>query len=182
MGKALATKAQGLGITVIGYDPYVSAEVIQGLGVKPSEFETLLAESDYVSVHAALTTDNRYMFGEKQFSMMKSTAYFINTARGGLVNEDALHKAIVEGRISGAGLDVLESEPPNQDNPLLSLDNVILTPHSSQYSDDALVAAPRLAAADIVSVLNGRWPRSLLNPQVKHVFNRKWNVEQEHSL
>ena len=180
LGRRLATKAKALGMQVIAYDPYVGQEAFQAADVQGTSFDQLLSASDYISVHSSLTRENWHMFGAEQFQKMNPTAFFINTARGGLVDENALYEGLTQGCLAGAGLDVIEQEPPSTQNPLLRLENVVFTPHTAQYSDEAVAAAPRLAATDIVSVLSGSWPRYLLNPQVRELFISKWGKELGH--
>ena len=165
--RALVGKARALGLYCLAYDPYVNGETIRRYGAEPARLEELLAQADYVSVHTPLTEGTRRMFGEREFRLMKPTAFFINTSRGKVVDETALIRALREGWIAGAGLDVLEEEPPARDNPLLSMDNVILTPHSASYSDAAFAELRRRVVEEAVRVLKGHWPRSLVNPAVK---------------
>jgi D-3-phosphoglycerate dehydrogenase len=136
--------------------------------------DQLLQESDYVSLHAALTQENRHMIGLDQFKKMKRTAYFVNTARGALVDEQALFTALSEGYIAGAALDVMETEPPSPDNPLLGLENVIITPHTAQYSDQSEEELWRQPWEEVARILRGNWPRAFVNPQVKDKFLAKW--------
>jgi D-3-phosphoglycerate dehydrogenase len=126
-----AKRLQGFGTKVIAYDPWVSDEVFEQAGVEKVDLETLLKESDIVSIHARLTDETRNLIGEEQLAMMKPGAMFINTARAGLVDEKALIRALKEERIAAAGLDVYSEEPFPEDFPLLTMDNVTLTPHSA---------------------------------------------------
>jgi len=123
-------------VEVLVYDPYVSQDIINSHGAKKVTLKELLRESDLVSIHAALTEETRHMIREEHLKMMKSTAYLINTARGAIIDEKALVKALKEGWIVGAALDVFESEPLPKDHELLKLDNVILTPHIAGSSDE----------------------------------------------
>jgi D-3-phosphoglycerate dehydrogenase len=116
------------------------------------------------------------MMGLSQFKKMKQTAYFINTARGELVDEMALYTALSEGLIAGAGLDVLESEPPGQDNPLLKLNNVLVTGHFAYYSEESREELFRWPWEEVARVLRGEWPEGLINPQVKDRFCAKWGA------
>lgn len=177
--RTLVRKAQGFGLRVIAYDPYVTRGSVQGHYVELVDLDRLLQESDYVSVHAALTEENRHMFGLDQFKKMKPTAYFINTARGGLVDEQALYTAIKEGHIAGAGLDVMEKEPPDADNPLLELDNVIITAHSGARSDASVAELQRRPGEEVVAVLQGRWPYGFVNPQVKEKYVQRFGPMEE---
>lgn len=174
IGRTLALKAKGLGMKVIACDPYASREVMQMFAVAKVTLEELLKQSDYISVHAALTPENRHMFRREQFQMMKPTAYFVNTARGGLVDEAALSEALQQKYIAGAGLDVMETEPPRRENPLLQLDNVILSGHTAQYSDESEAELWRKPLEEIARVMQGKWPRYVVNPQVRPKFEEKW--------
>ena len=163
IGGSLATKARALGMRVIAYDPYVSNR----LDIELVNFSRLLSESDFISLHAPLTKETTHLFNIEAFKKMKRTAYLINNARGALVDEHALYTALKEGYIAGAGLDVTDPEPPQADNPLLKLDNVFITGHSSWYSEEAVAELRRKSVAAIVEVLRGGWPSSLANPEVK---------------
>ena len=174
IARTVVRKAQGFGLRVIAFDPYVSEASAQGHYVELVDLDTLLQESDYVSAHAPLTKENRHMFTLDQFKKMKPTAFFINTARGGLVDEQALYSAITEGYIAGAALDVLETEPPAPDNPLLKLDSVIITAHTAQASDTAMTELMRRPGEEVVRVLEGQWPRGFVNPQVKEKYVQKF--------
>ncbi|MFC1864416.1 C-terminal binding protein, partial [Chloroflexota bacterium] len=125
--RALVPKAKGFGLRVLAYDPYVAAESMEKMEVEAMGLDRLLKESDFVSIHCALTSENRHMLGAEQLKLMKPTAYLINTARGPLVDEVALYTALTHGDIAGAGVDVTELEPIKMDNPLLELDNVVFT-------------------------------------------------------
>ena len=148
IAKAVAPKAKALRLKVLAYDPYLDDAVFEEHGVLRVEFDDLLSRSDYVSVHTPLTDETRGMFGEREFRLMKPTAYFINTSRGPVVNEAALVTALREGWIAGAGLDVFEQEPVRADNPLLSLPNVTLTAHTASYSDPAFASLYRRTAEE----------------------------------
>lgn len=167
IGQATARKAAGLGLRVIGYDVEDNASV-PGLAERVS-FETLLREADFVSVHVPLSPATRHLFNEHSLRRMKPTAVLVNTARGGVVDTEALVEALREGRLAGAALDVLEEEPIRPDHPLLSLETCILTPHAAWYSEDALVELKTKAAEEVAAVLTGNAPRYCLNPQVLEV-------------
>jgi len=172
--RTLVRKAQGFGLKIIVYDPYVPKATMEGYDVeKVEELDELLERSDFVSVHAALTKENRHMFGLKQFKKMKPTAYFINTARGGLVDEEALHTALTEGIIAGAGLDVMDPEM-NLESPLLKLDNLVYTGHSGFYSETSTPELFRRPAEYIAAVFQGKWPDGCVNPKVREKFNKRW--------
>ncbi|MFC2069941.1 C-terminal binding protein [Chloroflexota bacterium] len=171
---ALVPKAKGFGLKILAYDPYVAAEVIQKMEVETVELDYLLKESDFVSVHCALTSENRHMLGAEQFKLMKPTAYIINAARGLLVDEEALFTALIRGEIAGAGLDVVEVEPINMDNPLLKLDNVIFTGHSAHYSDISVEIVRRAPIDAVSSIMSGKWPEGWINPEVESKYVARW--------
>jgi D-3-phosphoglycerate dehydrogenase len=172
--RTMVRKAQGFGLNIIAYDPYVHPATVEGYDIElVKELDELLERSDFVSVHAALTKENRNMFGLEQFKKMKPTAYFINTARGGLVNEEALYTALTEGNIAGAALDVIEPEL-NLECPLLKLDNLIYTGHSGYYSETSRVELRHRPPEYVAALLEGKWPYGCVNPQVKEKFTQKW--------
>ncbi|MBI4302276.1 MAG: C-terminal binding protein [Chloroflexi bacterium] len=174
--RRVVPKAQGFGMRVIASDPYVSPAVFQELGVEKVSFDTLLTESDILSIHAALTDETRGTFGLEQFKKMKRTAYLINTARGGLVDEPALVTALREGYIAGAGLDVIEGEPQPvlEGNPLREFDNVILTGHSGSYSESSMADIRKAGIQEIARVAKGEPPKNPVNPGVKERFEARW--------
>jgi len=131
--------------------------------------EQLLAESDYVSLHAPAMPETTGLIGEPELRAMKPTAYLVNTSRGALVDEDALLRALREGWIAGAALDVLRQEPPPADHPLLALDNAIVTPHAAFYSDSAIVELQTKAATNVANVLTGALPATVVNPRVREL-------------
>ncbi|MDH5749508.1 MAG: C-terminal binding protein [Rhodospirillales bacterium] len=161
----MAPKAQAFGMDVIISDPYVSDDIVKKCGVKKVEFDQLLEQSDFISIHAPLTPETQNLFSSDVFKKMKSTAYLINTARGPLVDADALVKALDAGEIAGAALDVVPVEPLPKDSPLLGRDNLILTPHTAFYSEDALLDLQTKCAIDVASVLNGNKPKYPVNPE-----------------
>jgi len=164
--RALAGKAQALGLKVAAYDPYVSQDAAQAYKVSLVSLRELLTGADFVSVHAPLTPETRGLLGEEQFGWMKPTAYVINTARGEVIDEQALYRALVEGKIAGAGLDVLASERLDPAHPLLGLDQVILTPHSAFYSEESMRELQLRAVEEVVRGLTGQPLRSLVNREV----------------
>jgi len=144
IARALARSAQGLGLRVIAYDAYLGTEAAQGTGVELVPQERLWAESDYLSLHVPLTPETRHMVNHQTLGQMKPTAVIINTARGPLIDGVALAEAINQGHLAGAALDVTEPEPLPLDHPLRHLDTVVLTPHASWYSEEALPELQRL--------------------------------------
>ena len=170
IGSAMAKKGLGLGLQVQAYDPYVFEA---DLDVKFVDFDLLLRTSDFISIHAPLTDETYHMFGKNEFKKMKRSAFLINTARGPIVDGAALYEALKTGEIAGAGLDVTEQEPISQADPLLKLDNFIITPHAAWYSEQAQQLLPRETARAVVAVLKGGRPRSLVNPEVISVNGRR---------
>jgi len=129
-------------------------------------FSQLLSDSDFISIHAPLTIETKHSFGEKELRLMKKSAYLINTSRGPIIDEKALYKALKNKWIAGAALDVMEKEPPDWDDSLLTLDNLIITPHISFYSEESYIELKTKAAQAVLTVLTGKTPRSVVNPQV----------------
>ena len=167
IGRAVASKAQCFGLDVLGCDPYADESLCVECGIDLISLPELLRESDYISVHVLYTDETRHLIGEKEFQQMKPTAYFINTAQGVLIDEPALIKALQEKRLAGAGLDVFEKEPVGQDNPLLEMDNVVVTPHTASHS---AVVGERVRAAvqqEVARIASGRWPKNVVNRAVK---------------
>ena len=160
----VAPKAKTFGLRVLVYDPYTTPEVCARAGVERVEFPQLLAQSDFVSIHTPLVPETRGLFNADAFREMKPTAYLINTARGPIVDEAALAKALDAGQLAGAALDVMPQEPP-VGSPLLGRENVIITPHTSFYSEESLLELQRKAAEEVVAVLSGRPPRNPVNPE-----------------
>lgn len=157
--QALVVKAQAFGFHVLAHDPFIAPDKAAALGVELVSFEDLLARSDFISIHAPSTPKTRHLFNADAFKRMKREAVLINTARGPLVDEDALAAALDAGEIAGAGLDVVTVEPIPADSPLLGRDNVIITPHAAFYSEEALVELQTKAAEDVARVLSGEAPR-----------------------
>ncbi|MFZ0260067.1 MAG: C-terminal binding protein [Pseudolabrys sp.] len=153
--RLVAPKAQAFGIKVIAFDPFAKPEVFKAAGVESVDFDTLLGTSDYVSVHAPLLPATRGMLNAAAFGKMKKGAYVVNTARGPLIDEQALVAALDSGQVGGAGLDVVAAEPLAKDSPLLARDNVIISPHTAFYSIEALNELQTTCAADVARVLSG---------------------------
>ena len=166
VARAVALRARAFGVHMLAYDPYVEELVMSQYAVQPVSLSELLQRSDIISMHAPSTADAYHLLTEDHFRSMKRSALFINTGRGATVDEAALIKALQEGWIAGAGLDVLEQEPPDPTNPLLGMDNVILTAHVASASARFDPARLRRVGHEIALVLSGRWPRSCVNPSV----------------
>lgn len=163
IARNLAWRAQGLGIRVIAYDPYIGEADMAKLSVKKVELEELLPEADYVSLHIPLTSTTRHLIGKKELSLMKKSAFLINVARGPVVDEAGLIEALDNEVIAGAALDVLETEPVLPDNPLLEMDNVIITPHMAWYTEESEIKLRSTAAKDVAKVLTGQHPDNPVN-------------------
>ena len=166
VSRAVARRAKAFGLRVIAYDPYVSELKMTEEGVEPVGLNELLERSDFVSIHALLNEETHHLLGGREFRRMKETACLINCARGPIVREKALINALEKGQILGAGLDVLEQEPPDPDNPLLFMDNVIVTPHVASATTRMRPEVRRRVGREVALVLKGRWPMSCVNPTV----------------
>ena len=153
-----AKKMRAFGMTVSAYDPFVSSETAAEQSVNLVSLDELLRTGDFISVHCPLTSDTFHLIGKEEIEKMKASAFLINTARGGIIDEKALITALKEKRIAGAGIDVFEEEPVHHGHPLLSMDNVIATPHSAWYSETAIRTLQRKAAEEVVNVLKGNKP------------------------
>ncbi|QQO09947.1 C-terminal binding protein [Breznakiella homolactica] len=167
IGRRIAEKARCFNLTVLGYDPYADSAAASQSGIELTELDTLLRESDFIILQTPLTEETYHLIGEKEFSLMKSTAYIINTARGDVIDEAALIAALRRGTIAGAGLDVFAHEPPEPDNPLLAMDNVIMTPHCASWSDTSFNTLYRLVGSEAAEILSGKMPQYLVNKGVK---------------
>ena len=164
----VAPKAKSFGLRVVACDPYIPQEIFARAGVEGVDFAELLKISDYVSIHSPLLPETTGLFNADVFRQMKPTAYLINTARGPIVDEAALARALDAGQLAGAALDVMPQEPPSR-SPLFGRPNVIITPHTSFYSEESLVDLQTKAAEEVVRVLEGQAPRNPVNPEVLQV-------------
>jgi len=159
IARCLIRKLSGLGLKkILVYDPYVSKEIIEALGAQKADLETVLAEADYISLHMPVTPETRGIIDKKAFSLMKNTAILINTARGPLIDEEALIDALSNGKIACAGLDTHNKEPLPGDSPLIKMDNCILTDHVGFYSDESMKELHTKIAQNIKAVLEGGNP------------------------
>lgn len=166
IGRAIVLKAKCFGLRTIAYDPAIGQKEAEKDGAIIVPFDRLLRESDFISVHVPLTESTRGLLGEEEFRKMKDTAFIINTSRGAVVDTKALCKAVEEGWIAGAGLDVLPQEPPEIDDPLLRQENVIITPHAAFSSKESVLELQRTAASQVACVLCGKKPENIVNPEV----------------
>ncbi len=166
VARMTALRAKAFGLRLLAYDPFIDETLIRQFGAEPVTFEELLKTSDYISMHAPATPEARGLLTAKHFRMMKKTAWFINTGRGHTVDEPALIEALQQKWIAGASLDVFEVEPPRQDNPLLQMPHVILSPHNASASARFDPARKRRVGRELSLVLGGKWPMSCVNPTV----------------
>ena len=166
IARAVARRCQPFGLRVIAFDPYVSELEMTSEDVDPLGFYEMLEQADFVSMHAPLNAETKHMMSTKEFEVMKETAIFINNGRGPTVDEAALINALQANQIAGAALDFFEVEPTPADNPLLAMDTVIATQHVASASSRMLPETRRRTGREIASVLQGRWPRSAINPGV----------------
>lgn len=166
VARCTARRAVGFGMHVIAHDPYVSELTISEAGVEPVGWQELLERSDYLSIHVPLNEETRHLLGADAFAQMKSSAVVINTARGPIIDEADLIQALSDNVIAGAGLDVLEQEPPDSDNPLLAMSNVVITPHVASATNRMRPETRRRVGREVALVLRNRWPMSCVNPTV----------------
>jgi len=169
IGRAVAQRAKAFNMEILVYDPYVDEIKVASLGCRRVALGRLLSESDVVSIHSPLTPETKRLISEREFGLMKKSAILINTARGSIVDEKSLIDALKKGRIAGAGMDVLTHEPTPEDDPMLALDNVTVTPHCAAFTLDALRRLWFGCADAVLRVLNGELPRppaNIVNPDV----------------
>jgi len=166
IGSRVAKILNAMGAKVIAYDPYVSAERARELGVELVDLDTLISESDIISIHAPLTKETYHLINEDRLRRMKRSAIIVNTARGGLIDTDALVKALRDGWIAGAALDVTDPEPLPPDHPLYKLPNVIITPHIGGSTYESIMRVAMMAAEEIVRRYRGLPPLNPVNPEV----------------
>ena len=168
IGRRVARKAQCFGMTTIGYDPYVHQKLAREYGIKlVSNLHEMLKQCDFVSINPLLNDETLHMIGEREFEQMKPTAYIVNTARGPVIDEKAMVKALNEKWIAGAGIDVFEQEPSPPENPLFKMDNVIVTPHSAAYSEVSWGRLRVSVGSEAARIIAGKWPKNIVNKGVK---------------
>ncbi len=166
IGREMFRIARGLGFgRLLAYDPFCPQELARAAGVELVSLDTVMADGDFVTVNALLNPTTSGLVGPGEFSLMKPTAYFVNTARGPIVQEDALIAALRDGRIAGAGIDVFETEPLSPDNPLLTMENVIVSPHGMAWTKEGLTGNSLEACQNLLQVASGHVPACLANPE-----------------
>jgi len=151
---------------VVACDPFITSDVFQARGVQHATRQETFAMADYLSVHVPLTRETRKSIGIQELSMMKRSAFVINTCRGAVIDEKALYEALKIGIVRGAALDVLEDEPPDFANPLLSLDNVLVTPHAAFYSEDSMAEVRSRSAQEVIKIFKGELPDRIVNSKI----------------
>ncbi|MEM3765521.1 MAG: phosphoglycerate dehydrogenase [Candidatus Bathyarchaeia archaeon] len=166
IGYRVAKRAKGFDMKIFYWSRRRKTDIEKELGIQYVELETLLRESDFITLHVALTNETRGLIGEKEFSLMKRTAYLINTARGPVVDEKALYNALRNGQISGAAIDVYSKEPPDFEDPMLKFENVVKTPHIAAYTVEAVRRMDLMNAQDLFKFFKGEKPIYVANPEV----------------
>jgi len=168
IGRLTAGFARAFGMRVLAYDPYVQTSDLAEM----ASLEEVLRQSDFVSLHPVLTPETAHLVNAQRLALMKPTAYLVNTSRGGVIDEPALIAALQAGKLAGAGLDVFEKEPPDTDNPLLHMDNVIGTPHGLSHADESVRRCAQMTEENVLAIVGGKRPPYIVNPQVQ------WRVLQ----
>ncbi len=169
IGYAVAKRATGFGMKILFYDVIPRPEIEKDFGAEKVDLETLLKESDFITVHVPLMKETHHLINAEKLNLMKKTAYLINNSRGPVVDEKALNEALKEGKIAGAGLDVFEQEPTPFDNPLLKFDNVVVAPHISSASYETRSRMAEMTAGNLIDLFEGKKPPNLLNPDVMKI-------------
>lgn len=162
IGKKMAQKARGFGLNIVAYDPFVDKEAANFLNIKLMSLEKMLSQSDFVSIHTPLTEETFHMIDRNKIKLMKKNSVLINTSRGGLIHEKALIRALRNKEIAGAALDVLENEPIERNNPLLSMNEVIITPHAAWHSEEAQFEVKTKTAQNVSDALTGKKPQYII--------------------
>jgi D-3-phosphoglycerate dehydrogenase len=175
VGRRIAELAGGLfKMQVLAYDPYLSGDVVRARGATKVELDDLMRRSDFVSINCPLTRENRYMMGAREFALMRPDAYFVTTARGFIHDENALAEALAGKQIAGAGLDVWEEEPPPHDHRLMAFDNVLVSPHTAGATVESRENMARIAAEQVLDILDGKRPPRLINPEVWPAYRERF--------
>ena len=177
IGQAVAEKASAFGLEILASDPITPKEVVESHGAKLVSLTELLEKSDFVSLHAPLTPATEKMIGPKELDLMKDDAFLINAARGPLIDEHALHDALSNGKIGGAGLDVMVENEPAKDHPLMKLENILITPHTAFFSQESTLELEERAASEVVRVYRNTMPENLVNKEVLDHPNPKRSLQ-----
>ena len=170
--RTICQRISGYEMNILAFDPYVTPDIMAKFKVRYASLEDLMSQSDYISLHCPATRETYHLIKERELRLMKSTAILINASRGSVIDESALIRALKEKWIRGAGLDVYDQEPTNPDNPLLKLENVVLTPHIAGSGEGTSEARWDLSVETLIDLSRGRWPRSHVNKQVEP----RWNL------
>jgi D-3-phosphoglycerate dehydrogenase / 2-oxoglutarate reductase len=165
VGSRVAKRAMAFGMTVVAYDPFLTRQTIESSGAKATDLETLLSSSDYVTLHARESKENDNMLGRKQFQLMKKGAYFINTSRPSMVDEDALYEALTNGNLAGAAMDVVKFVPGRPTSPFIGLEKVIVTPHIGGATFETTAKGAAIVAGQVRRFLNGQKLETVINPE-----------------
>ena len=171
IGSQVVNRCKAFGMDAMAYDPYLPEDVAKQMGVELTDLNTVLKNSDFITIHVPLTPETEHSISTEQFEMMKDTAYIVNCARGGIIDEDALYDALVNKKIGGAALDVYEEEPP-VDSKLFELDNIVLTPHIAASTKEAQRDAAIIVADEIIELIGGNNPKNVLN--MPHIDNNTY--------
>ncbi|WP_272913459.1 NAD(P)-dependent oxidoreductase [Halococcus sediminicola] len=170
IGQLVATRATAFGMDCVAYDPFIDAETMAEYDTEKVELDDLLTTSDFITVHSPVTDETRGMIGEREFGMMQDSAYFVNTARAALTDQRALVAELESGGLRGAALDVYDGEPLPEDHSLLDMENVVTTPHIAGAAEEVPARGAEMVTDDIASLLDGRDPEYLANPDVLSEF------------
>jgi D-3-phosphoglycerate dehydrogenase len=178
IGSAVAVRAAGFGLRVLAHDPYLSQERFAKVGAERADLETVLAKSDFLSLHVPLTDETRSLIGAREFGLMKRGVFVINTSRGPVLDQGALLEALEAGIVAGAGLDVFHEEPLTADSPLLLDERVIVTPHAAFFSEESIIDMQAGASEQVAEVFAGRRPpyAALLPGLDWAIADRRWNI------
>ncbi|MDR3222525.1 MAG: phosphoglycerate dehydrogenase [Methanobrevibacter sp.] len=162
IGSQVVSRCKAFEMDAIVYDPYLQEKVAEDMGVELTDLETVLKEADVITIHVPLTSQTKHLISEKEFKLMKNSAFIVNCARGGIIDEEALYHGLKNNEIAGAALDVYENEPP-EDSKLFNLDNVVLSPHIAASTQEAQRDAAIIAADEVTQVFKGKTPKNVLN-------------------
>ena len=177
IGQAVAEKASAFGLKILASDPVTPKEIVESYGGQLVTFEELLEQSDFVSLHAPLTPATEKLIGSREFGLMKDDSFLINAARGPLIDESALYDALSNGKIGGAGLDVMVENEPPKDHPLIQLENILITPHTAFFSQESTLELEERAASEVVRVYKNIMPENLVNKEVLDHPNPKRSLQ-----